>query len=154
MTNTYQSISIIPLVSLGIFDKLKARLIQWIINMHIVLNIVKNQFFRQMLNWFSPMLTVFVPKSHYTMQTWLIKAYYEKQTVLKGISNNFKSNIYFLFDLWTLNNNIILLTVISHFVNKSYNICIIILALWCIKKFHFGSNFAETILQVIDKYNL
>lgn len=152
-TNTRQSASTIPLVGLGTLDKLKAILIRWMVGMHIALSIVENSAFRQMLNWFSPTLTAFIPKDHHTMRTWLMEAYYQKQMVLNEVLKNSKSNIHFSFDLWTSNNNIALLAVVSHFVDENYNIRTVILALRRIKGSHSGPNLAQTILEVIHEYD-
>lgn len=83
-----------------------------------------------------------------------MEAYYQKQMVLKEVLKNSKSNIHFSFDLWISNNNIALLIVVSYFVEENYNIHTVILALQRIKRSHSGPNLAQTILEVIQKYNL
>lgn len=107
-----------------------------------------------MILWFSPTLTAFVPKDYHTMRAWLIEAYHQKQTVLKGILKGSKSNVHLSFDLWTSNNNIALLAVVSHFVDEEYNIRTILLALHWIKGNHSDENLAHTVLQVIHDYDL
>lgn len=63
--------------------------------MHITMNIIKNSVFYQILNWFSLTLMAFIFKDHYTIQTWLMEKYYQKQMVLKEVLKNFNSNIHF-----------------------------------------------------------
>lgn len=112
--NSRQSAATTPLVGLGIVDRLKLLLIKWIVSMHILLSIVENQFFWQLILWFSPTLTAFVSKDYYTMRNQLMEAYRQKQTVMKSILKESKSNVHLFFDLQTSNNNIALLAVVGH----------------------------------------
>lgn len=151
---TRQPAPTIPLVGLGTGDRLKSMLIRLIVSMQIALSIVENQVFHQMMLWFSPTLAAFLPKQHYIMRDWLMEAYRQKQTILKGTLKRCKSNVHLSFDLWTSNHNGALLAVVGHFVDENYNIRSVILALRRVKGSHSGENVAHIILQVIDEYDL
>ena len=152
--DTRQPAPAIPLVGLGTSDRLKWTLIRLIVSLQINLSIVENQVFHQMMLWFSPTLAAFIPKEHHIMRDWLMEAYRQKQTILKGTLKRCKSNVHLSFNLWTSSHNGALLAVVGHFVDENYNIRSIILALRRVKGSHSGENLAHTILQVIDEYDL
>ena len=65
-----------------------------------------------------------------------------------------KSNIHLSFDMWTSGNNLALVAIVSHFINKDGNSCTIPLAIRCIQGSHSSENTAQQIIAVIEDYGI
>ena len=65
-----------------------------------------------------------------------------------------KSNIYLSFDLWTFENNLVLLTVVSYFIDENDRHRIILLIIRRIYDSYFEENMAQKVIIVIREYDI
>ena len=142
------------LVGLNQVEKMKFFFIRWIVTMHIAFSVCGNQFFRDLLGLFSATLVAHLPTSGSVIRGWITEVFQEHKRVVKEMLHQSKSNIHLSFDMWTSGNNLALVAVVSHFVDKDGNPRTVLLAIKSIQGSHSGENMAQQIIAVIQDYNI
>ena len=88
------------------------------------------------------------------IRKWILNVFQEHKVVVKEMLRQSKSNIHLSFDLWTSENNMIFLAVISHFIDHNKNPRIIMLAIRRIHDSYSGENMAQEVIVIIRDYNI
>lgn len=121
--------ALMPLVGLDLGEKLKHYFVRWTVSAHIAVNVVENQYFRQLLKVFSSNMLKLLPLSHNTIKEWVMEAYKQKKREVRNMISHSQSNVHLSFNLWTSENSLALLAVCGHFVDMDYNIQTMMLTL-------------------------
>lgn len=110
---------------------------------------------RQVLNIWNPILTEqLLPKSDTTMMRWLIEAFTENLAAVKKQLHGAISKIHLSADLWTSPNQKGLLAVVTHFVDRDYQLRTRLIALRILNGRHTGENIQHHLHQVITDFDL
>lgn len=136
------------------FDRLKQRLLEWIVVMHISFSQVESEWFRRFLEALSPRLTNWIPISGDTVRNWILAEFKRRQNQIKSQLEASKSLVHLSFDLWTSPNHLSIVGVHGHFMNPRYRVDNVLLGLRRLRGPHSGENIAEAIVSVIRTYEI
>ena len=146
VTPANESACLIP--SIFNWERLKLRLIEWVVVMHITFSQVENDWFRRFLAALSPSLEQWIPRA------WILAEFGRRQEEIREGLQSSKSRIHLSFDLWTSPNNISFVGVVGHYMSSQYKVETTLLGLRRLHGTHSGENIAEAVVKVIGKYGL
>ena len=98
-TNTSDGIALSIAPSLFDWERLKLRLIEWIVVAHITFSQVENDWFRRFLAALSPSLERWIPRAGNTVKAWILAEFERRQEEIKKKLHASKSRIHLSFDL-------------------------------------------------------
>lgn len=107
------------LLGLSVFEQIQKLLIRFVVGMHITFIIVDNPVFRALLNLFSSILSVWIPKNSDVLRSWIMKAYHDRKVLLAKEMLQARSSIHLPFDLWISSNSIAFIAVVAHYINDN-----------------------------------
>ena len=136
------------------FERLKQRLIEWIVVMHITFSQVENEWFRRFLEVLSPSLANWIPQSGNTVKNWILTEFKRRQKEIRNQLQISKSRIHLSFDLWTSPNHMTFVGVVGHYMSSQYKVETVLLGLRRLRGPHSGENIAEAVIDVIRKYEI
>ena len=101
-----------------------------------------------------PQLLRILPSSHSTLVDYIKQAFQQHQEQLRDILHSAQSNIYLIFDIWTLTNGLSMLGIVGHFLDSSkwHQIALLGLPHLCGK--HLGENIMNCLARIINDYQL
>jgi hypothetical protein len=136
------------------WERLKLRLIEWVVVMHITFSQVENDWFRRFLAALSPSLEQWIPRAGNTVRAWILAEFGRRQEEIREGLRSSKSRIHLSFDLWTSPNNIAFVGVVGHYMSSQYKVETTLLGLRRLHGTHSGENIAEAVVKIIGKYGL
>jgi hypothetical protein len=95
-----------------------------------------------------------LPPYHSSLRNWISQVYYSHVGIITEQSHAATSVIHFSFDLWTSKNLRALCGINCHFADEYGNLKTFLLALPQQEGKHTGVNIAETIAEIITRFDL
>jgi hypothetical protein len=136
------------------FDHFKVLLVRWIVIMHISFSQVENEAFRSLLLCLSAILASHLPTSGTTIRNWVMEDFKQRRKQIKKELHLSKNLVHFSFDMWTSPNSMAMIGIVSHFVSHTGEAKVCLLGLRRIEGSHSGENMAQSIIAVIEEYEL
>jgi hypothetical protein len=72
--------------------------------------------FRKLIEEIAPVLAVYIELSRNTVRQWITDRFKEKRIAIKEEFHNVLSKIHFSFDLWTADNSLAILGIVTHYL--------------------------------------
>jgi hypothetical protein len=136
------------------YERLKQKLIEWIVVMHIAFSQVENEWFRDFLGVFNKKLVDWIPKSGDTVRKWIVADFDARKNDIRQQLCKSKSSIHLSFDLWTSPNLLAIVGVVAHYINERYEVETLLLGLRRLRGRHSGENIAEAVVSVVNSYKI
>ncbi|OBS17545.1 hypothetical protein FPOA_26357 [Fusarium poae] len=108
--------------------------------------------FRALLAYINNDIETWLPDTHDTVKTWIMRQYGCQKERVKQRIQSAKSRIHISCDLWTSPNSLAILGVVAHYVTEDGQLEHHVLALKDIDSEHDGSHLAVAILKVVDEW--
>jgi hAT family C-terminal dimerisation region len=145
--------------ALIIKDKVNAfrtLLLQWIVDQNLPLSAVESEFFRDLLTLLSHDVDTFLPKSGDTVHDWLMASFdTRKQDIKRELKEDALSKIHLSFDLWTSPNQLAMLGIVAHYLDrKTWKNQSRLLGLRRLHGAHSGENMASVLIDVAQDYEI
>jgi hypothetical protein len=138
-----------------VFDRegWKRTYIKWLVSSNQSLRQASSENLKMLLSFQNPIIKPLVPRSHTTAHHWLLDAFTAaKPTVIRSLQRA-RSTISISFDNWLADNELDLLGVVAHYLDKELELKTILLALK--PSFgHHGKDLQETLLAVLREYKI
>ena len=135
-------------------EEWKARYLQWHICDDISLRQSTSDNFYNLITYGNDKVEQLLPHSHNTTREYVLEAYTKQKEVIKQRLAFARSCISLSLDLWTSDSHLPLLGIVAHFVDASYTIRNVLLALPYIDGAHTGQNLAPYVLKVIEDFGI
>ena len=81
------------------YERLKQKLIKWIVVIHIAFSQIENEWFRDFLNVFNKKLVDWIPKNGDTVRKWILADFDARKNDIRQQLCKNKSSIHLSFDL-------------------------------------------------------
>lgn len=118
-------------------------LIQLVFGIHIAFIIVENLAFQALLKMFSSTLAAWLLSNGNILCNWIMKAFHEREILLAEEMHQAKSNIHFLFKMWTLSNSIAFVAIVAYYIDNNIKLQTTFIGLSQIIDSHSGKIIAE-----------
>ncbi|KAH7459105.1 hypothetical protein FOMA001_g19259 [Fusarium oxysporum f. sp. matthiolae] len=133
-------------------DQLEALYVRFITVCSLPFRLVECPEFRALLAYINNDIETWLPDTHDTVKTWIMRQYECQKERVKQRIQSAKSRIHISCDLWTSPNSLAILGVVSHYVTEDCQLEHHVLALKDIDSEHDGSHLAVAILKVVDEW--
>jgi hypothetical protein len=110
--------------------------------------------FRELIEEIAPALTIYIKPSRNTVRQWITDRFKEKRIAIKEEFHNALSKIHFSFDLWTADNSLAILGIVTHYLTADLKNQTRLIAMRPIEGPHTGENQAQVIAEVIKDYEI
>jgi hypothetical protein len=107
-----------------------------------------------LLLYLSAALASYLPTSGTTIRNWIMEDFKQRRKQIKKDLHLSKSLVHFSFDMWTSPNCMAMIAIIAHFVSCAGEAKACLLGLRRIQGAHSGENMAQSIITVIEEYEL
>ncbi|RYC81284.1 hypothetical protein BFJ63_vAg15823, partial [Fusarium oxysporum f. sp. narcissi] len=131
-------------------DQLEALYVRFITACSLPFRLVECPEFRALLAYINNDIETWLPDTHDTVKTWIMRQYECQKERVKQRIQSAKSRIHISCDLWTSPNSLAILGVVAHYVTEDGQLEHHVLALKDIDSEHDGSHLAVAILKVVD----
>lgn len=137
-------------------EAFKTLLLQWVVDQNISLTAVESELFRDLLTMLSSEVDTFLPRSGDTVHSWLMNAFQaKKRDIKRQLKEDALSKIHLSFDLWTSPNQLALLGIVAHYLDrKTWKNQSRLLALRRLRGSHSGENMASILTDVAQEYEI
>ncbi|RKK76034.1 hypothetical protein BFJ71_g17028 [Fusarium oxysporum] len=133
-------------------DQLEALYVRFITACSLPFRLVECPEFRALLAYINNDIETWLPDTHDTVKTWIMRQYECQKERVKQRIQSAKSRIHISCDLWTSPNSLAILGVVAHYVTEDGQLEHHVLALKDIDSEHDGSHLAVAILKVVDEW--
>jgi hypothetical protein len=133
-------------------DQLEALYVRFITACSLPFRLVECPEFRALLAYINNDIETWLPDTHDTVKTWIMRQYGCQKERVKQRIQSAKSRIHISCDLWTSPNSLAILGVVAHYVTEDGQLEHHVLALKDIDSEHDGSHLAVAILKVVDEW--
>jgi hypothetical protein len=138
-----------------VFDRegWKRTYIEWLVSSNQSLRQASGDKLKALLSFRNPIVEPIVPQSHHTPRDWLVNAFTAaKPAIIKALQKA-RSTITISFDNWLADNELDLLGVVAHYLDKELKLKTVLLALKP-SYGHHGEELQETLLAVLREYKI
>jgi hypothetical protein len=135
-------------------DVIEVLYIKFISACNMPLRLVECPEFRAFLSYLNEDIDRWLPTSHNTVRTWVLRQFQIEKDKIKLQLENAKTKIHLSLDIWTSPNNKPILGVIAHYISSSGALEYIILAMKEIEGNHKGENLAPVLIDVISDWQI
>jgi hypothetical protein len=135
-------------------EKFRYLLLRWIICMHIALNCVESESFRNLIIYISPALEPYLVASGTTIRNWIMKEYGKARLQIQHELANAQSRIHISFDLWTAPNSLAICGIVAHYLGTDLKNHSVLIGMRRVRGRHSGENIAEVIIPVLIEMGL
>jgi hypothetical protein len=137
-----------------IHPKICANICRFIATCSQPLRLVEQEEFRDLLDYINSDVLTWLPKTHNTTGRW-VKRQYEahKQRVKRNVSQA-QSKIHISCDLWTSTNDLPILVVILHYIDKNGKSRRNVATMEEVDGLHTGENLSVPVLEVIKEWDI
>lgn len=138
-----------------IFDReeWKNRYLEWLVSSNQSLRQASSDKLRVLLSFQNPIVEPLVPQSHHTARDWLVNAFTAAKPHIIESLQKARSTITISFDHWLADNELDLLGVVAHYLDKELELKTVLLALKPTYG-HHGEELQETLLAVLREYKI
>ena len=105
------------------------RFLQWAINDEISLRQSASALLRGLIAYRNPIIEPVLPQSHTTTRIWIVKAFHKAKEAIRSDLSTSISRISISFDGWKSDNELDLLGVMAHYVEKDYKVKNVLIAI-------------------------
>ncbi|OBS15909.1 hypothetical protein FPOA_27961 [Fusarium poae] len=133
-------------------DQLEALYVSFITACSLPFRLVECPEFRALLAYINNDIETWLPDTHDTVKTWIMRQYGCQKERVKQRIQSAKSRIHISCDLWTSPNSLAILGVVAHYVTEDGQLEHHVLALKDIDSEHDRSHLAVAILKVVDEW--
>ncbi|KAF6518360.1 hypothetical protein HZS61_002438 [Fusarium oxysporum f. sp. conglutinans] len=133
-------------------DQLEALYVRFITACSLPFRLVECPEFRALLAYINNDIETWLPDTHDTVKTWIMRQYECQKERVKQRIQSAKSRIHISCDLWTSPNSLAILGVVAHYVTEDGQLEHHVLALKDIDSEHDSSHLAVAILKVVDEW--
>jgi hypothetical protein len=133
-------------------DQLEALYVRFITACSLPFRLVECPEFRALLAYINNDIETWLPDTHDTVKTWIMRQYGCQKERVKQRIQSAKSRIHISCDLWTSPNSLAILGVVAHYVTEDGQLEHHVLALKDIDSEHDGSHLAVAVLKVVDEW--
>lgn len=133
-------------------DQLEVLYIPWVSACSVTFRMVECPEFRALLYYINKYINTWLPRSHNTVQGWVVRQYEAQKAKIKASLKRSTTRIHVNCDLWSSPNSLAILGVIAHFITRDKELRHVVLALREIDGAYTGENLLPVILYVIVDY--
>lgn len=130
-------------------DQFRWRLVKWVVYCHIILNMVGNDHFRDLIIRVAPSLLPYLISSGTTIRAWIGEVFNREKVGLKQRLKRARSRIYVSCDLWTSPSQLALLGIVLHYLDDSSDVVHVLGGLRRVRGTHSGENVAAVVISFI-----
>jgi hypothetical protein len=121
---------------------------------NLPLQLVQLPEFRDFIYYLNPDVEIWLPTSHQTIKTWLMRQYDIEKINIKSKIKGALTQIHLTTDLWTSPNNLPVLGVVANYISPDKKLEKTTLALRQLSGPHSGANIAAHLLEVIEDFDI
>ena len=138
-----------------VFDReqWKHRYLEWLVSSNQSLRQASVDRLRALLSFQNPIVEPLVPQSHHTARDWILDAFAAAKPAIINSLQEAQSTITISFDHWLADNELDLLGVVAHYLDKELELRTVLLALKPTYG-HHGEELQETLLAVLREYKI
>jgi hypothetical protein len=118
------------------------------------LRLVECPEFRAFLVYLNEDITTWLPDSHQTIRTWVLRQYDIERERIKSRIQNARSKVHISCDLWTSPNDFAILGILAHYISEDNQLEHSVLALVEITGPHEGENLAPQVIKVVEDWGI
>lgn len=118
------------------------------------LRLVECPEFRAFLVYVNEDITTWLPDSHQTIRTWVLRQYDIERERIKSRVQNARSKVHISCDLWTSPNDFAVLGIVAHYISEDNQLEHSVLALVEITGPHEGENLAPHVIKVVEDWGI
>ncbi|OWT42447.1 hypothetical protein VFPPC_18547 [Pochonia chlamydosporia 170] len=133
-------------------DQLEVLYVRFITACSLPFRLVECPEFRALLAYINADIDTWLPDTHQTVKTWIMRQYEDQKEKVKQRIQSAKSRIHISCDLWTSPNSLAILGVVAHYVTEDCKLEHHTLALKDIDSEHDGSHLAAAIMEVVEDW--
>lgn len=139
------------------FQRFKKLIVRWIVDANVPMTAMENESLRELFDISSSgddKMTEFLPSGD-TVHNWIEKEFQsQKQEIKRQLQEDSLSRIHLSFDLWTSGNQLPILAVVAHYLDKRYTVRTRLIAFRCLHGSHSGENMANLLVEIVREFDI
>ena len=135
-------------------DRARNAILRWIIKKRLPLNTIKGDDFAEVVLELNDELKDYITPNGDTVRSWIIAEFESQKAQVKQELQASLSKTHLTFDLWTSDNGLALLGVVSHYLDQEMKARSVAIVLKTVDGVHSGENIAPVMISVIDEFEI
>ena len=128
--------------------------LRWAVGDEVSFRKTTSQRFRDLITYHNPIIEPILPRAYATTRDWIIHAFQQAKGEIRRNLSMSKSRISISFDGWKSNNELDLLAVIAHYIDRDYKIENVLLALRNAYGCHTGDELQYQLVTILREYKI